>query len=108
MPDGLGLQTFPDTLRTFSRVRHDAIILDDVRDLAFVAENQDKLQGKYDGEIEFASTQGGKCRYHLDLFAIPIVVTINYSTKNRNLLSTHDWLGNPANREVVEKQNFLV
>ena len=82
--------------------------MDDVRDLAFVTENQEKLQGKYNGEIEFASTQGGMCRYHLDLFAVPIAVTINYSTTNRGFLRTHDWLGNPGNRVVVEKQNFLV
>ena len=54
-----GLETFPDTLRTFQRGKHDAVILDDVRDLAFVTENQEKLQGKYNGEIEVASTQGG-------------------------------------------------
>ena len=62
---------------------------------------------KYDGVVEFASTPGGSCAYHLDLFAIPIVATINYSTKNRELLNTHDWLGNAGNRVLVERATFV-
>ena len=37
-----------------------------------------------------------------DLFAVPIVATINYSTKNLDYLETHDWLGREANRTIVQ------
>ena len=36
-----------------------------------------------------------------DLFAIPIVATINYATANRDLLETDDWLGNAGNRVLL-------
>ena len=38
---------FPALLRTFERGANDAIILDDVRGLAFLSENHEKLQAKY-------------------------------------------------------------
>ena len=75
---------------------------DDVRDLAWVAANQDKLQGQPNSMIEFATTQGGSCKYEKYLYAIPIVVTINESTANLDLLQTHDWLGKQCNRILVE------
>ena len=40
------LQQFPDGMRAFSRKKHDAVILDDCRDLRFLVEHQEKLQGK--------------------------------------------------------------
>ena len=81
--------------------------MDDVRDLQFVAEHQDKLQGKYDSLIEFGSTAGGTCAYHLDLFCVPVVVTVNESTKTLSYLESHDWLGNPGNRVIVQmSENF--
>ena len=78
------------------------IILDDVRDMAYITDNQDKLQGKYDAHVEFATTQGGTCAYKKYLFATPIVVTGNYSTGNLGFLQSHDWLGRDLNRVVVE------
>ena len=42
---------------------HDGLVLDDVRDLEFVTNNQHCLQGKYDAAVEFASTAGGTCAY---------------------------------------------
>ena len=59
---------------------------------------EDKLQGKYLGAIEFESTPGGQLAYEKDLFALPIVVTANYTTASRDLLETDDFLGNPQNR----------
>ena len=99
------LPHFPDDMRGFARGVHDGLVLDDVRDLQFLSDHQEKLQGKYDSAVEFASTAGGTCAFKKYLYGTPTVVTINYSTKNRDLLSTHDWLGNPANREVVEKND---
>ena len=84
-----------------SEAFHDGLILDDVRDLHFVVDNQEKLQGKYDCLVEFGSTAGGTCAYHLDLFGIPVVATINFSTKNLQFLDAHDWLANPGNRVLV-------
>lgn len=53
------------------------------------------------GLFRFASTQGGTCAYSKDLYAVPIVITVNYSTANLSFLDTHDWLSAPANRLVV-------
>ena len=100
------LAHFPDRMRLFDRRVHDGIVLDDVRDLQFVADNQEKLQGKYDAAVEFATTPGGTCSYTKYLFAIPAVVTINFSTKNLQFLETHDWLSNASNRVVVHFQSF--
>ena len=100
------LEHFPDTLRKFDRSKHDAIILDDVRDLAFVTNSQDKLQGKYDTLLEFASTPGGQCKFEKYLYKVPVVVTANYSTKNLSFLDAHDWLGKPGNRTVVHYKGF--
>ena len=80
---------------------HDGIVLDDARDCAFFVRRQDKLQGKYDMAAEFASTPGGQCAYFRDLFAVPIVATINDSTSNQGLLQTDDWLSNPGNRVLL-------
>lgn len=95
------LEHFPDEMRKFQRGDHQAIILDDVRDLSFLVQHQDKLQGKYDCLVEFASTPSGQHAYKKDLFCTPILVTINNSTANLQLLATDDWLSNPRNRVVV-------
>lgn len=96
------LQHFPEIMRTFCRTSHDGVILDDLRDLDFLSNNQEKIQGKYNGMIEFASTPGGHLAYWKDLFGVPIVATCNHSTKNLSYLQDHDWLGKPANRVVVK------
>lgn len=93
---------FPDKLRSFDCNVHDGIVLDDVRDLRFLTENQDKIQGKYNVELEFGITPGGQCKYEKYLFRIPIVATVNRSTLNLDFLDSHDWLGKPGNRVVVE------
>lgn len=95
------LEHFPDAMRAFDRKSHDGVVLDDLRDLLFLHHHQDKVQGKYDSEVEFASTQGGTCAYCKDLFAVPFVATVNYSTKNLSALEDNDFLSLPANRVVV-------
>ena len=95
------LMHFPDGLRRFDRRRHDGIILDDIRDFNFLADNQHALQGKYNAEVEFASTPGGQCAYALDLYAVPIVAAANHSTKNSQLLDDHDWLSKTSNRRII-------
>ena len=95
------LTFFPDRLREFERGVHDGLVLDDVRDLKFLTDNQDRLQGKYDSILEFASTPGGQCKYSLYLFRVPIVCTANYSTSNLAFLENHDWLSKPSNCRVV-------
>ena len=96
------LAFFPDGMRRFQRGFHDGLVLDDVRDLQFVVGHQEKLQGKYAYLVEFGSTAGGTCAFSVDMYGIPVVVTINYSTANLHFLQTHDWLSNPGNRVVVE------
>ena len=50
-------EIFPAKMVEFKRGTHDALILDDVRNLDFLVTHQEKLQGKY---IEFATAQGGR------------------------------------------------
>ena len=69
------LQFFPDAMRHFQRDVYDGLVLDDLRDLQFLVDNEEKLQSKYDSLVEFGSTAGGTCACHLDLFGIPVVAT---------------------------------
>ena len=96
------LPQLPKGMRRFDRKTHDGIILDDVRDCRYFAQHQEKLQGKYDYLAEFASTPGGQCAFWKDLWAIPIVATVNNSTTNLELLTTDDWLGNAGNRVLID------
>ena len=88
-------------MREFERGRHDGIVLDDLRDLSFLVQHQEKLQGKYNGLVEFASTPGGQCAFSKWLHRVPVVVTANFTTKNDNLLVDDDFLGNLDNRVLV-------
>ena len=97
------LERFPDGLRKFRRKFHDAIVLDDMRDFYFCELHQEKLQGKVDAEVEFASTPSGQHAFSKWLWRVPIVVTANYTTKNRELLETSDFLANKDNRVLVER-----
>lgn len=96
------LETFPDAMRSFNPEKHDGIVLDDLRDLLFLEWHQDKVQGKYDAEVEFGTTTGGTCAYYHDLFAVPFVATVNYTTKNLTALDTSDFLSLPSNRVLVK------
>ena len=87
-------------LREFDKDKHACLILDDIRDCAFLTENQNKIQGK-SRMVEFASTQAGQYAYELDLAGVPIICTINDTTKNLDFLLTDGWLGEPKNREIV-------
>ena len=88
------LEHFPEGVREFKRGCQDGLVLDDLRDLKFLVAHQDKLQGKYTGAVEFASTPGGQLSYQR---ALPVVATANYSTANLQLLEKDDFLGNPGN-----------
>lgn len=93
------LEHFPEKMRSFDREKFDGLVLDDVRDLAFLSEHQEKLQGKYTGAVEFGSTAGGTCAYWRDLYRVPVVVTVNNDTKNLHFLKpgAHDFLGKAEN-----------
>ena len=95
------LTTFPETMRSFNPKLHDGIVLDDVRDMNFLVEHQEKLQGKYNGVVEFGSTAGGTCAYWRNLYGVPVVVTVNNSTRNLDFLATDDFLSNPGNVHLV-------
>jgi len=96
------LAQFPEGMRSFNREHHDGLVLDDIRDLEFLASHQDKLQASSHRAIEFAHTPGGTCAYKKYLYKVPVVATVNYSTVNLHYLSTHDWLKQSSNRVVVE------
>ena len=89
-------------MRSFSRGIHDAVILDDIRDFQFLVDHQDKLQGKYNAEVEFGSTPGGQLAYFKDLWAVPFVATANFSTANSHLLEQDDFLKNEGNRVLLK------
>ena len=91
------LTHFPEGMRRFDRSKFDGLVLDDVRDLSFLVEHQEKLQGKYNTEVEFGSTTGGTCAFFRDLYRVPVVVTVNNSTRNLNFLSTNDFLSKKEN-----------
>ena len=93
------LTHFPEAMRRFDREKFNGLVLDDVRDLEFLSQHQDKLQGKYTGPVEFASTAGGTCAYWRDLFQVPVVVTVNNDTRNLHYLEpgSHDFLGKRDN-----------
>jgi len=74
-----------------------------MRDFYFLELHQEKLQGKVDTEIEFASTPSGQHSFSKWLWRVPVVVTANYTTKNRQLLETSDFLANRDNRVLVER-----
>ena len=95
------LKQFPEKMRNFDRKQHDAVILDDVRDLQFLADHQEKIQGKYSDLIEFASTPGGQCAFFKDLYRVPLVATINNSTANLHFLSCHDFLSKKSNIHLL-------
>ena len=97
------LDHFPEGMRAFSRKKHDAVILDDCRDFAFLVHHQEKLQAKSDALIEFASTPGGQLAYSKWLHRIPIVVTANHSTQHPELLQDDDFLGNADNRVLIRR-----
>ncbi len=89
------MEFFPDGLRALDRKVHDGLVLDDLRDLVFLSNRQEKIQAT--GVVEFASTPGGQLAYKKDLYRLPIVVTINDATTNLNLLHKNDFLSNRAN-----------
>ena len=62
------------------------------------------MQGVWDEELEFGTTQGGTCAYKKYLFRVPIVVTANMSTGHLEDLESpeaHDFLGREENRAVL-------
>ena len=83
------LEFFPDTLHHLQRGLHDGLVLDDVRDLAFLVNHQEKLQGKYGCLLEFGPTVAELVRTILTCLACPL---LNYSTKHSEHLESHDWL----------------
>ena len=90
-------------MKKLNRSVHDGLVLDDLRDLIFLAENQEKLQGKYNRPIELFNTPGGELTVTIDLYRLPIVFTINNSTRNLDYLDTHDFC---KKRENVRLLSF--
>ena len=66
--------------------------------------NVKKVQGMVDGESEFASTPSGQYAYTKWLWKVPIVATANFTTRNLDLLRDNDFLSNPENRVLVERE----
>ena len=69
----------------------------DSRDLAFLSDHQEQLQGRYSGTVALGTTPSGEYAFDVDFFRLPIVVTVNNSTRNLSLLTTDDFVANPEN-----------
>ena len=82
---------WPPGMKLLDRTVHDGLVLDDLRDLHFLHENQEKLQGKYNRPVTLFNTPGGELACTVDLYRLPIVFTVNNSTKNLEYLLTHDF-----------------
>ena len=95
------LTQFPETARQLDREKHDGMVLDDIRDLQFLSDHQDKLQGKYSGAVEFGTTPSGQYAYFADLFKLPVVATVNNSTKNLGFLTSHDFVSDRNNVRLL-------
>ena len=95
------LQHFPDGVRELDRKFHDGVVLDDVRDLEFVSRHQEKLQGKYSSVVTFAETPSGQYSFTKDMYRLPMVITINQSTRNLHYLETHDFCSKKDNVRVL-------
>ena len=76
-------------------------MLDDVRDLEWLSDHQEKLQGKYSSLVEFGTTPSGQHAYTKDLYRLPVVATINNSTKNLEYLESHDFLSKKQNCHLL-------
>ena len=50
------LQHFPEAMRRFDREKFDGLVLDDVRDLTFLGDHQEKLQGMLGHAVCFVTT----------------------------------------------------
>ena len=92
---------WPARMKTLDRSVHDGVFLDDIRDLRFLEENQEKLQGKYNRQVELFNTPGGELVVTLDLFWLPMVFTINNGARNADLLKTSDFRKRRANVHVL-------
>ena len=85
-----------------------------MRDLNFIHDNQEKLQGKYNRPVTLFTTPGGELACTVDLYRLPIIFTVNDSTANLDYLRTHDFCkrrervrvlsfrGRPGDCEVTE------
>ena len=72
--------------------------------MAWLGQMQDKVQGVWDEELEFGTTQGGSCAYSKYMFRVPIVVTANMFTAHLEYLESpeaHDFLGREENRVAL-------
>ena len=61
------------------------------------------MQGNVDAEVDFASTPSGQYAFSKWLWRVRVVVTASYTTKNKDLLETSDFLSNKDNKVVVER-----
>ena len=64
-----------------------------------VSYQQEKIQAT--DVVEFASTPGGGCSYKKDLFWLPIVFTVNSTTRNLQHLQERDFLSTRDNVRVL-------
>ena len=95
------LTHFPEGARRLDRRKHDGLVLDDVRDLQFLSDHQEKLQGKYSGAVELATTPSGQYAFCVDFFRLPVVATVNDSTRNLGFLASHDFVANRDNVRLL-------
>ena len=92
---------WPPGMKQLDRAVHDGLVLDDLRDLKFLHDNQEKLQGKYNRPVTLFNTPGGELACTIDLYRLPIIFTVNNSTKNLDYLVAHDFCSKKENVRLL-------
>ena len=92
---------WPPGMKQLDRAVHDGLVLDDLRDLKFLHDNQEKLQGKYNRPVTLFNTPGGELACTVDLYRLPIIFTVNDSTTNLGFLTTHDFCKKKENVRLL-------
>ena len=93
--------TFPDGLRRWTKGSgYDGIVLDDVRNLDFVTLQQDTLQS-CNMIQEFGRSGTGMYCFYRNLFQVPFVLTVNWTTQGLKKLLTDDFMKKATNVQLL-------
>ena len=96
------LEHFPEKMRSFARGSTTASSLTTFGISSSLRTTRRSSKASTTLLLSLRARLGGELAYEKDLYAVPVVATVNYSTKNLELLETSDWLKLPGNRVLVK------
>ena len=76
---------WPASMKKLDRSVHDGLVLDDVRDLRFLEENQEKLQGKYNRPVESGTFQHTRWRARGDFGLVQAPDGVHHQQRHQEL-----------------------